>query len=87
MKYTERELIVKCGDNCSCLSVDKFPDEDKYYVTVYKSYAGKSFYEKLKAIYSIIFGGEVVNAEVVLEPEDFEKLKNFADDIQDQETS
>lgn len=77
MKYTEKELIVKCSDNCSCLSVDKFPDDDEYYVTVYKSYAGKSFKQKIEAIYNIIFGGDIVKAEVILAPEDFEKLKNF----------
>jgi hypothetical protein len=41
------ELIVKCTDNCSCMSIDKYEDEPEYYITTYKSYAVKGWRDRL----------------------------------------
>jgi len=72
-----KQLIVKCADNCSCLSVDKWADEKEYVVTTYKSYATKGWRDKLLDIWKILKGDNVVDTEIILFKEDFEKLKNF----------
>lgn len=71
------ELIVKCTDNCSCLSIDKFEDEPVYYITTYKSYATKSWRDKWIDIWGIILGHNVVDTEIILTQEEFDKLKNY----------
>lgn len=78
MSDKRTEVIVKCRDNCSCLSVDRFEDEpNDYYITTYKSYSTKSFTERLKDIWIIIKGESVVDTELVLTEEDYNKLRNF----------
>ena len=72
-----KQLIVKCSDNSSCLSVDKWDDEKEYVVTTYKSYATKGWKSKLSDIWKIIKGDNVVDTELILFEEDFNKLRNF----------
>jgi hypothetical protein len=72
-----KQLIVKCTDNCSCLSVDKWADEKEYVITTYKSYATKGWKSKLSDIWKIIKGDNVVDTELILSEEDFNKLRNF----------
>jgi hypothetical protein len=74
---SRNQLIVKCADNCSCLSVDKWADEKEYTVTTYKSYATKGWKSKLSDIWKIIKGDNVVDTELILSEEDFNKLRNF----------
>lgn len=73
----KKEMIVKCVDNCSCLSVDKFDNENEYYVTFYKSYSDKRFTYRIKDALNTLLGKNVVGTEIVLSGEDFNKLKNF----------
>lgn len=70
-------VIVKCTDNCSCMSIDKFNDEPYYYVTYYSSYGGTSLWYRIKSAWKVLKGGSVVNNELVLEPEDFQKILDF----------
>jgi hypothetical protein len=74
---SRNQLIVKCADNCSCLSVDKWADEKEYVITTYKSYATKGWKSKLSDICKIIKGDNVVDTELILSEEDFNKLRNF----------
>jgi hypothetical protein len=74
---SRNQLIVKCADNCSCLSVDKWADEKEYVITTYKSYATKGWKSKLSDIWKIIKGDNVVDTELILSEEDFNKLRNF----------
>jgi hypothetical protein len=74
---SRKQLIVKCTDNCSCLSVDKWDDEKEYMITTYKSYATKGWKSKLSDIWKIIKGDNVVDTELILFEEDFNKLRNF----------
>jgi hypothetical protein len=78
----KKSLVIKCVDNCSALSIDKFHDDDDYFITTYRSFQKTSLQDKFKAIYNIIFGGEVVGSEVVLSKQEFELIKNFDNDIQ-----
>jgi hypothetical protein len=71
------ELIIKCVDNCSCLSIDKYEDEPMYYVTTYKSYATKDWRDRLVDAWSVLLGHTVVDTEIVLTEEEFNKLKNY----------
>ena len=73
----KKELIVKCVDNCSCLSVDKYDDCGDHYITLYKSYSGKSFWFRLKDIWKILVGDRVSSFDIVLSGEDFSKIKRF----------
>lgn len=72
------EVIVKCKDNCSCLSIDKFDNEsDDYFITIFKSYSTKNFIERLKDIFRILTGKSVIDFEIILTNEDLDKLRNF----------
>jgi hypothetical protein len=73
----KNELVVKCVDNCSCLSIDKWSDETDYYVTFYKSYQTMTFWYRVKDAIKILLGKDVVGTEVVLTENDFNKIKNF----------
>jgi hypothetical protein len=72
-----KELIVKCMDNCSCLSVERWDVGSEYILTTYKSYIDKGWKRKLKDIWKIIKGEPVVDVEIILDKSDFEKIKNF----------
>lgn len=72
----KNELIVKCLDNCSCLSVDRW-DEEEYIITTYKSYIDKGWKRKLMDIWKIIKGDKVIDVEIILTEENFEKLRKF----------
>lgn len=74
---TEKSLIVKCNDNCSAISIDKWDDDGVYYITTYKSYNGVSFKGKIKDIWKIIKGLDVINNELILGTEEFNKIKKF----------
>ena len=74
---TKKELIVKCNDNCSCLSVDKWDGEDDYFITTYKSYTDVSWLTRFKDIWKIIKGEDVVGTEIILKESDYDKLRNF----------
>jgi len=77
MKENKKEIIVKCEDNCSCLSVDKWDDDEFYFVTLYNSYFDSSFSKKLVDIWRIIRGKQIYHAEIVLSEKDYDKLRNF----------
>lgn len=73
----KKEVIVKCNDNCACMSIDKWEDEEFYYVTFYTSYTSYTLWEKLKNIWKIIRGKDIVTHELVLEEADYDKIRNF----------
>jgi len=70
------EVIVKCQDNCSCLSIDKW-DDSEYFVTLYNSYYDASLSKKISDIWKIIRGRQIHHTEVVLTKKDFNKIRNF----------
>jgi hypothetical protein len=76
-EINKKSLIVKCNDNCSALSIDKWNDDDVYYITTYKSYNATSIIGKIKDIWKIIKGLDVINNELILNDDDYQKIKNF----------
>lgn len=70
------EVIIKCEDNCSAISIDSWEDEDIYYITFYKT-ADKGFWTRLKEGIQYIFGKDIVRSETVLEKRDFDKIRNY----------
>ena len=71
------EVIVKCVDNCTCMSVDKFNDDTDYYITFYKTYGNKSLWGRVKEDWKTIRGLNSDLNEIVLTKEDYQKLRNF----------
>jgi hypothetical protein len=71
------ELIIKCSDNCSCISVDKFEDEPEYFITTYRSYKSKGWRDRIMDAWVILLGGDVVDIEIVLYEEDFDKFRKY----------
>lgn len=76
-KNSKTELIVKCIDNCSCVSVDKWDDEQEYYFTFFKSYSKKKFWERVKDMFKVLKGDDVHTHEIILNEEDYEKLRTY----------
>ena len=81
METNKNEVVVKCWDNCSCLSVDVW-DEDKdiekeYFITFYNNYNDTSFRKKIVDIWKIIRGKKIYNQDLILDEEDFDKIRNF----------
>ena len=63
------EVIVKCVDNCTCMSVDKFNDDTDYYITFYKTYGNKSLWGRVKEAWKTIRGLNSDLNEIVLTKE------------------
>lgn len=75
---TKTEVIVKCLDNCTALSIDKWDDAPEYFITLYSSFNRKTtFIQKLKFIFKILMGKKIYHYDIVLSEEDFNKIKNF----------
>lgn len=73
----DKELIIRCEDGKSFISVDKFENESMYYITTYKSYKRKGFRDRMIDAWGVLLGFENVDAELVISAKDFEKLKKF----------
>ena len=72
-----KELIIRCEDGKSFISVDKFENESMYYITTYKSYKGKELRDRMIDAWGVILGFENVDAELVISAKDFDKLRKF----------
>jgi len=74
----EKELFLACNCKSEVLGIQKFADEDEYYLTVFK-YRSEShtFIERLKLAWKVFRGEGINTADVVLSSENFEKLKQF----------
>ena len=70
-------ILIKCVDNCSCVSLDKFKDEDAYYLTFYTSFEGKSLIERLKNVWDFIKGKDLTSREIIIKEKDFDKIRTF----------
>jgi hypothetical protein len=59
------------------MSIDKYEDEPEYYITTYKSYAVKGWRDRLIDDWSVLLGGRVVDTEIILSEEDFNKIRQY----------
>jgi hypothetical protein len=73
----KKSLVLKCNDNCSALSVDNWDNDDIYFITTYKSYSTKSVTDRLKDIWRIVKGEDVIGTEIILNESDYDKLRKF----------
>lgn len=72
-----KELIIKCENEKSFISVYKFENESMYYITTYKSYKGKAFRDRMIDAWGVLLGFENVDSELVVSSKDFDKLRKF----------
>jgi len=74
----EKELFLACNCKSEVLGIQKFADEDEYYLTVLK-YRSENyrFFERLKLAWKVFRGEGINTADVVLSSENFNKLKHF----------
>ncbi len=73
----KKELIIKCQDNCSCISIDTWTDEEEYYISFYRSYK-ESFWRRFKNVFKYLFLGQnLISSDTILTKEDFMKIKEF----------
>jgi hypothetical protein len=77
MSTEKKNIIVKCEDNCSCMSIDNWEDEPEYFITFYKSYSGHSLWNRIKDSFWHIFGRDIIGTELIITEKDFEKIRNF----------
>lgn len=76
-KVSSKELTIKCTDNCTVLSIDKWSDEEYYFLTFYKNHK-PSFWYRLKQAFKYAFKGErMLLADIIVKEEDFNKLREF----------
>jgi hypothetical protein len=73
----KKEVVVKCDDNCSCVSIDKWVDEPEYYITFYKSYENKPLWFRIADAIKVIRGKSISRGGMVIYDKDFDKLRNF----------
>lgn len=73
----KKSLVLKCNDNCSAISIDKWDTDGIYFITTYKSYSTKSVTDRLKDIWRIVKGEDVVGTEIILNESDYDKLRKF----------
>lgn len=72
----KKELILKCTDNCSCLSIDNWEGEDSYFIMTYKNERKPLWYRFREAI-KYIMGYKIVDVDLILTEEEFNKLREF----------
>lgn len=72
----KKELIVKCTDNCSAMSIDHWENEEDYFIAFYKSHK-KSFFYRLKEAFKYILGKDIIEVEIVLNKEEFNQIRKF----------
>ena len=68
------DLFLTCTCDSELLRVTKWEDEEEIYFSVYSFLAQKyTLWERIV----ILFGGKTKTAEIILNKENFEKLKTF----------
>jgi hypothetical protein len=73
----KKELFIQCECQGEILKVDKFEDEQEYYLTVFKYYfPSLSFLRRIKYALKILKGEGIRTTDIVLSQENFNKLKN-----------
>lgn len=72
----KKELIIKCTDNCSCLSIDNWEGEDSYFIMTYKN-ERKPFWYRLREAIKYVMGYKIVDVDLILTEKEFNKIREF----------
>lgn len=76
--FEKKTLLLRCSCTCTAISIDKWDDEDEYYITFYPSYvAESSFFRRVKEAYKTLIGKNNEKFGVVLSTEEFNKIKEL----------
>ena len=74
----KKELFIQCECQGEILKVDKFEDEQEYYLTVFRYYfPSLSFFSRIKYAWKVLKGEGIQTAGIVLSYENFNKIKKF----------
>ncbi len=74
----KKELFIECNCHGEILKIDKFEDEEEYYLTVFKySFPSISFFRRIKYALDVLRGKGIITSDLVLSPENFNKIKKF----------
>lgn len=73
----KRELILSCDCQSELLRIDKWEDEEEYYLTVYRySFPYISFFSRIKYAIAILCG-KGIPTDIILSKKEMSKLKKF----------
>lgn len=73
----KKELFIQCECQGEILKIDKFEDEQEYYLTVFKyHFPSLSFLHRIKYAWKVLKGEGIRTADIVLSQENFNILKN-----------
>lgn len=71
------ELFIQCECQGEILKVEKFDEENEYYLTVFKYYHPSLFFlRRIKYAWKVLKGEGIQTADIVLSQENFNRLKN-----------
>lgn len=74
----KKELFIQCECQGEVLKIDKWEDDEEYYITVFKySFPDISFFSRIKYAWSVLCGRGIGTADLVLSKENFNKIKKF----------
>lgn len=77
-KHEKKELFIQCECQGEILKIDKWEDEEEYYLTVFKySFPNISFLRRIGYAWNVLKGEGVRAAGLVLSKENFNKIKKF----------
>lgn len=77
VKY-ETEMYLSCNCHGEILKVEKFAEEDEYYLTVFKyKDLEYSFLERLKLAWKVFRGRGLNTFDIILSSQNFNKLRDF----------
>jgi len=73
-----KKLFIECECYGEILKIDKFSDEDEYYLTVFKySFPSISFLRRIRYALDVLRGKGIQTADLVISKENFNKIKKF----------
>lgn len=74
----KKELFIRCECQGEVLKVEKWEDEEDYYITVFKySFPSVSFLRRIKYAIQVLQGRGIRTADIVLSEKSFNKIKKF----------
>lgn len=74
----KKELFIQCECQGEVLKIDKWEDDEEYYLTVFKySSPSISVFSRIGYAWKVLFGRGIRTADLVISKENFNKIKKF----------